>query len=176
MSKIFRLVFGGIILVALSACYQKAPVIDSQSPQLSVMVSDSGYNSANAYSYMLYESNGPRKEAGFVTKDASANIRAHAADMGGVKQIVFRAENGTLTPAPYVGVRSMETTVDGNASIVTISGEQDYALTPLEHLVTLTPNGSKEVIVTVTAYDLGGFSGRSNSTASPEIKIVFSDM
>jgi len=83
MSKFFNLLIGGVFLLALSACYQKAPVLDKQSPQLSVMVSDSSYNGNNPYSYMLYESNGPREEAGFVTKDASANIRAHAADFGG---------------------------------------------------------------------------------------------
>ena len=123
---------------------------------------------------MLYESHGPREEAGFVTKDSSANIRAHAADFGGVKNIVITAENGTLTPAPYIGVRPIETTVDGNTSIVTISGDQLYAQTPLEHVVTVTPNGSNEVIVNVSANDLGGFEGRSNTTSTPDIKVVFS--
>ena len=174
MSNISTLLVGGVLLLALGACYQKAPVLDKQSPQLSVMVSDSRYNSSNAYSYMLYESNGPREEAGFVTKDATVNIRAHAADFGGVKNIVITAENGTLTPAPYIGVRPIETTVDGNTSIVTISGDQLYAQTPLEHVVTVTPNGSNEVIVNVSANDLGGFEGRSNTTSTPDIKVVFS--
>ena len=175
MSKFFSLLIGGVLLLAASACYQKAPVIDKQSPQLSVMISDSGYNASNAYSYMLYESHGPREEAGFVTKDGSANIRAHAADFGGVKNIVITAENGTLTPAPYIGVRPIETTVDGNTSIVTISGDQLYAQTPLEHVVAVTPNGSNEVIVNVSANDLGGLEGRSNTTSTPDIKVVFSN-
>ena len=174
MTKYIQLSIVVSFLFLVSACYQKAPVLDKQSPQLSVMVSDSRYNSNNAYSYMLYESNGPREEAGFVTKEASVNIRAHAADVGGVKSIVIRAENGTLTPAPYVGVRSIETSVDGNASIVTLHGDPVYAKTPLEHMVTVTPNGSNEVLVSVSVQDLGGFSGRSNATATPEIKVVFS--
>lgn len=172
MSKLFTLLVGGVFLIALGACYQKAPVLDSQNPQMSVMVSDSSYNGANAYSYMLYESHGPRKETGFVTNDASANIRTHGADFGGIKSIVITAENGTLTPAPYVGQRTIETTVDGNNSTVTIYGDQAYAQTPLEHLVTLTPNGSSEVLVNVSVQDLGGYSGRSNTTAT-DLKIVF---
>jgi hypothetical protein len=172
MTKYIQLSIVVSFLFLVSACYQKAPVLDKQSPQLSVMVSDSRYNSNNAYSYMLYESNGPREEAGFVTKEASVNIRAHAADVGGVKSIVIRAENGTLTPVPYV--RSIETSVDGNASIVTINGDPVYAQTPLEHMVIVTPNGSNEVLVSVSVQDLGGFSGRSNTTATPEIKVVFS--
>jgi len=175
MSNIFTLLIGGVLLLAASACYQKAPVIDSVSPRLSVQVSDSGYNASNAYSYMLYESHGPREEAAFVTKDGSANIRTHGADVGGVKAIIVRAENGTLTPAPYIGERSIETTVDGNASIVTIYGDPLYAQTPLEHVVTVTPNGSNEVIVNVSVQDLGGFEGRSNVTSSPDIKVVFSN-
>lgn len=174
MSKFFSLLIGGFLLLVASACYQKAPVIDKTSPQLSVMISDSGYNASNAYSYMLYESHGPREEAGFVTKDGSANIRAHAADFGGVKSIVIRAENGKLVPAPYIGTRTIETTQDGNASVVTIYGDQLYAQTPLEHVVTVTPNGSNEVIVNVSANDLGGFEGRSNTTSTPDIKVVFS--
>lgn len=175
MSKFFTFLIGGVLLLAVSACYQKAPVLDKESPRLSVRVSDSSYNANNVYSYMLYESHGPREEAGFVTKDASANIRAHGADFGGVKSITITAENGTLTPAPYIGVRPIETTVDGNTSIVTISGDQLYAQTPLEHVVTVTPNGSNEVLVNVSVQDLGGFEGRSNTTASPEIKVVFSN-
>ena len=175
MSKIFTLVIGGVLLLALAACGTiQPPVIDSDSPQLSVMVSDSGYNASNPYSYMLYQSNGPRKEAGFVTTDASANIRAHGADFGGIKSIVFRAENGTLTPASGYGIKNIETSVDGNASIVTVYGDMSYAMTPLEHMVTVAPNGSSEVLVTVTVNDRGGLSGNSNTTTSPEIKVVFS--
>jgi len=174
MTKFFSLMIVGVLLLALGACYQKAPVLDKVSPRLSVQISDSGYNASNAYSYMLYESHGPREEAAFVTKDGSANIRTHGADVGGVKAIVVRAENGTLTPAPYIGERSIETTVDGNASVVTIYGDPLYAQTPLEHVVTVTPNGSNEVIVNVSVQDLGGLEGRSNTTASPDIKVVFS--
>ena len=41
-------------------------------------------------------------------------------------------------------------------------------------MVIVTPNGSNEVLVSVSVQDLGGFSGRSNTTATPEIKVVFS--
>lgn len=175
MSKLLGLTIGGVLLLVLSSCGAiQPPVIDSVSPQISVMVSDSRYNANDVYSYMLYQSSGPRTETGFVTTDGSANIRAHASDLGGVKTIVFRAENGTLTPAPYIGDRTIETSVDGNASIVTIYGDQNYAMTPLEHLVTLTPNDSNEVIVSVSTQDLGGLEGHSNTTTTPDIKIVFS--
>ena len=174
MIKFFSLLIGGVVLLALSACGTiQPPVLDSDSPQLSVMVSDSGYNSADAYSYMLYESNGPRKEAGFVTTEGSANIRAHGADFGGIKSIEFRAENGTLTPASGYGIKEIETSVDGNASVVTVYGDMSYAMTPLEHMVTVMPNGSNEVLVTVSVNDRGGLSGNSNTTTTPEIKVVF---
>lgn len=175
MSKFFSLLIGGVLLFAASACYQKAPVLDKESPRLSVRVSDSTYNGSNPYSYMLYESHGPREEAGFVTKDGSANIRAHGADVGGVKVITVRAQNGTLVPAPYIGVRQIETMQDGDTSVVSIYGDQLYAQTPVEHVVTVKPNGSNEVIVNVTVEDLGGFEGRSNVTSSPDIKVVFSN-
>lgn len=174
MTKFISLIIGGAVLLALSACGTiQPPVLDSDSPQLSVMVSDSGYNSADAYTYMLYESNGPRKEAGFVTTDSSANIRAHGADFGGIKSIEFRAENGTLTPASGYGIKKIETSVDGNASVVTVYGDMSYAMTPLEHMVTVVPNGSNEVLVTVTVNDRGGLSENSNTTTTPEIKVVF---
>ena len=174
MSKYFHLSIAGVLLLILGACCMKAPVTDTQSPQVSVLVSDSSMNGGNPYSYMLYQSDGPRKERSFVTKDDSVQLRFVGRDVGGVKSVVVKAENGKLTSGPFIGVGTVESSVEGNSDIMTINGEKDCATNTLDHTVTVSSRDGSPVIVSVKVLDQGGISGRSNTTPAPDIQIVFS--
>ena len=137
---------------------------------------------------MRYDSTGPgpapfagvigqRTETGFVTKDSAVNFRVGGADVGGVKSVIVRAKNGTITPGTYTGAFpvSLEVTTEGDTDVFVMTNTSKYAFTPLDHTVSISPKtDNPEVIVSVEVLDMGGISGRSNSTKTPDIIIAFS--
>ncbi len=188
MSKVFTLLVGGVLLLALGACGLKPPIDDATPPRASVIVSDSTYDINNPFSYMNYDSSGPgpdpfagvigqRTETGFVTKDGSVNFRVTGSDVGGIKSVIVMAKNGTIIPGTYTRPfsASLEVSTEGDTDVLVFSNTTSYANTPLDHTVTITPKtDNPEVIVSVEVLDMGGISGRSNVTTVPDIIIAFS--
>ena len=176
-----------VSLIILGACGIKPPIDDNTPPEVSIIASDSTFNINNPYSYMRYDSAtianpfagtiGPRSETGFVTKDGSANFRVMGVDMGGVKSVVVRAQNGTITAEPYIGSPpiSVDVTTEGDTDVLVLANTSVYAVTPIDHTVVISPKtANPEVNVSVEVLDMGGISGRSNVTNAPNIKLVFS--
>ena len=114
---------------------------------------------------------------GFVTKDGSVNFHVKGYDVGGVKSVVVRAQNGTITPGQYIGIFQvgLDVSTEGDTDVFVLSNDTAYANTPLEHSLTISPKtDNPEVIVSVEVLDMGGISGRSNSTTAPDVTIAFS--
>jgi len=188
MSKYFQLTFVFALLLVLGACGVKPPIDDATPPGVSIVVSDSTYNASNPYSYMRYDqvgpgyvpfsgTIGPRSETGFVTKDGSVNFHVKGYDVGGIKSVVVRAQNGTIAPGQYRGTSAvaLDVTTEGDTDVLVLSNTTSYASTPLEHIFTITPTtDNPEVIVSVEVLDMGGISGRSNVTTAPDVLIAFS--
>ena len=188
VTKSFQLTLVVALVFVLGACGIKPPVDDATPPRASVIVSDSTYNLNDKFSYMRYDSSGPgpapfagvigqRTETGFVTKDGAVNFRVGGADVGGVKSVIVRAKNGTITPGTYTGAFpvSLEVTTEGDTDVFIMTNTSKYAFTPLDHTVSISPKtDNPEVLVNVEVLDMGGISGRSNSTSTPEIIIAFS--
>ncbi len=188
MSKYIQLsvVFG--LLMVLGACGLKPPIDDDSPPIITVVASDSTYNINNPFSYMRYDTSGPgpepfagvigqRTETGFVTKDGSATFRVVARDVGGIKALIIRAQNGTISSEPHAGLfrTTTEITTEDDTDILVISNAEQYAITPIEQIIAISPKtDNPEVIVSVEALDMGGITGRSNTTTVPDIRLVFS--
>ena len=176
------------VMIVLGACGLKPPVNDTTPPRVSIIVSDSTMNLNDKFSYMRYDSSGPgpapfagtigqRTDTGFVTKDGSVNFRVGGADVGGVKNVVVRAQNGTISPGVYTGPFpvSLEVTTEGDTDVLVFSNTSEYAFTPLDQTITITPKtDNPEVIVSVEVMDMGGLVERSNTTTAPDIIIAFS--
>lgn len=187
-TKSFQLGIVLVLMLALGACGLKPPVDDSTPPRVSVIASDSTFNLNDPFSYMRYDSSGPgpqpfagiigqRTETGFVTKDGAVNFRVGGADVGGVKSVIVRAQNGTITPGTYTGAFpvSLEVATEGDTDVLVMTNTSKYAFTPLDHTVTITQKtDNPEVIVSVEVLDMGGITGRSNSTTTPDIILAFS--
>ena len=188
MSRYFQLSIVVALVMVLGACGVKPPIDDNTPPGVSVVVSDSTFNASNPYSYMRYDqvgpgyvplsgTIGPRSETGFVTKDGSVNFHVKGYDVGGIKSVIVRAQNGTITPGNYIGVFpvTLEVTTEGDTDVLVFSNDSSYANTPLEQTITISPKtDNPEVIVSVEVLDMGGISGRSNVTTAPDIILAFS--
>lgn len=187
-TRYFHLSLVLVFTLALMACGVKPPIDDNTPPGVSIVVSDSTFNASNPYSYMRYDdvgpgyvpfsgTIGPRSETGFVTKDGSVNFHVKGYDVGGVKSVVVRAQNGTITPGQYIGIFQvgLDVSTEGDTDVFVLSNDTAYANTPLEHSLTISPKtDNPEVIVSVEVLDMGGISGRSNSTTAPDVTIAFS--
>jgi len=188
MKKYFTFSMVLALLLVLGACGLKPPVDDNTPPGISIVASDSTYNGNNPYSYMRYDfvgpgyvplsgTIGPRSETGFVTKDGSVNFQVKANDVGGVKSVIVRAQNGTIAPGQYIGTFpvTLDVTTEGDTDVLVFANTSSYAFTPLDHTVVISPKtDNPEVIVSVEVLDMGGISGRSNVTTAPDVRIVFS--
>ncbi|MEM7009222.1 MAG: hypothetical protein AAF462_08835 [Thermodesulfobacteriota bacterium] len=188
VNKHFYISFLLVFALVLGACGVKPPIDDDTPPGISIVASDSTYNPNNKYSYMRYDdvgpgyvpfsgTIGPRYETGFVTKDGSVNLQVKGYDPGGIKSIVVRAQNGTITPGKYIGPfpTTLEVTTEGDTDVLVFANAGKYANTPLDHTIAISPKtDNPEVIVSVEVFDMGGISGRSNSTKAPDIILAFS--